>query len=387
LNGQASTHFTLETISTLSSDAASPLGVRTAIEPTLSAQNDGTVALVVPKAFVTIGNFPLGPFQGNITLGKADTLFSDPDAIPNTIDVAGPNAEIYLQHALVDFKLTYAKDADSWFSGTASIEMPEASVTSFDFANAKMFNSRSRIPDFAAQIRATSNSWGHVQAAMILRDVGIENTQYSIAPNPAQPSNKVSVPATHDDVFGWGLLLSGALHPFADFSLLRYDYVKFAVSGGEGVGNYNFDLNKLGGFDAEYTGTAAAHTLRAIPMIAYYVGFTHYWAGQPATAGPDPKNPNGPPAITYYKAVYSTLVYSEVDVDSLPSLGFQGSPYRHGRYVSANIIYTAPIGTNQSTTKPGSWFTGIEYLYGEKVDFNRAVGIDHRVQITGGVTF
>jgi hypothetical protein len=382
LNGQASTHFTLETISTVSQDtegSLSAFGIRTAVEAALSAQTDGTISLVATKAFATIGNFPIGQLMGNVTLGKADTLFSDPDAIPDTIDQAGPNAEVYLQHALIDFRLIYEKDADTWFTGAASIEMPEASATSFDFANAKMFNSRSRIPDFAAQLRATSNSFGHLQAAVILRDVGIENAQYTITPNPAQPNNKINVPSTHDDVFGWGCLLSGALHPFADMSLLTFDYVKCSVTYGEGIANYNFDLNKLGGFDAEYEGTRTTHMLKAIPMLAYYAAYTHYWAGQPATVTSEG-------AVTYNKALYSTVVYSEVDLESVPSLGLQGSPYRHGRYLAANIIYTHPIGVAQSNKK-GSWFTGIEYLYGEKVDLNKAVGNDHRVQITGGVNF
>jgi hypothetical protein len=66
--------------------------VRTQVDMAYSVGSDGTPTTQLIHAF--------GQAYGFI-FGKADSAFSDPDVFPNTIDMSGPNAEVYLVHPLV----------------------------------------------------------------------------------------------------------------------------------------------------------------------------------------------------------------------------------------------------------------------------------------------
>jgi hypothetical protein len=41
----------------------------------------------------------------NVIVGKADSFFSDPDSIPLTVDIAGPNGQIFAQHIVLGYLL------------------------------------------------------------------------------------------------------------------------------------------------------------------------------------------------------------------------------------------------------------------------------------------
>jgi hypothetical protein len=218
---------------------------------------------------------------------------------------------------------------------------------------------------FAAQVLLKNDTWGHIQTATILRDVGIENTFYTTGTAPAL----VAHPSNHDDVFGWGVQVSGVFNPFANMEWLKRDHINFLVMYGEGIANYDYDLRGLN-YDAAFT---LSRQLKALPLLSYYLAYEHYWTDH----------------------FRSTVVYSEVDLDSIVSPGATASPYRHGRYVAANLIYqwdfsilldpTQP--PDPKNTKSGRGFAGIEYLYGQKESLNRGSGDDHRVQFTVGFKY
>lgn len=268
--------------------------------------------------------------MGNIAAGQTDTWFADPDAVPVTLNTPGPNALIFLKHPLIGYYIPLspatASSGPPLYAGI-SMESPEASVTSPPGASGGSFKSFSRVPDAAAQVRWQDPDWGHVQLATLIRDVGIEGT------------------SLREDVFGWGVHLSLVYQPVNDGSYRSKDFLAASVIHGEGIGNYIFDLNGLGGPDAAFT---ADRRLQALPVTAFYVGYTHWWTPM----------------------FLSAVVYSEVDLDSLASQ--TATAYRHGRYASANIIYrreiAAIVPTDPKAPKPKVhvFYTGLEILYGEK---------------------
>jgi hypothetical protein len=200
-----------------------------------------------------------------------------------------------------------------------SAELPETSATPLDntMADAKDWESRSRIPDFAGYIRL-GDDWGHVQLSGLLRDVGIENTAYDktgtpanlVVASPTSPSgyavvpNMTAIPADHQDVLGWGVHLTASVVPFQHCDAIKHDIIQGGVLYGDGVGNYVQDLRALGGYDAQYT---TAGQLRAIPVFSYWASYTHFWSSH----------------------LSSTVVFSEVNADtasspSFPTTGPQG---------------------------------------------------------------
>jgi hypothetical protein len=288
----------------------------------------------------------------NLIIGSAVTIFSDPDSIPDTIDPSGANAVVDRNHVLIGCFLPYS---DRLYA-VVSMEAPEASVaappTNKSFTGTS-FSSFSHIPDFAAKLRWEDKVLGHVQFATILRDIAIENNPYT----------------AHKDVFGWGVHLSSTWYPFSDNLRLQADHINFGVIYGEGIGNYNIDVDKAfpsGGSDAAFD---ANNNLKALPFFSGFVGYSHCWTDN----------------------LTSTVVYSQVELDSLPSQGAMA--YRRGRFIAANLVYhwalpTAPAAYSAGTADtplPYLGFAGLEYLYGSRDTLGGNHGEDHRVALTVGV--
>lgn len=297
---------------------------------------------------------------GNLYIGKTDSAFSDVEAIPATINPAGPNAFVYVQHAALGYVFAVYEDSQSLLAASLAVEAPENSTTAFDFANTKSFSNRSRIPDFAGHIRLVNKCWGHVQFATVLRDIGIENVSYKTSSTPA-----VTIPQDDANAFGWGTMFSGSIHPFQDAPQPTSDYFSFIVLYGRGVGNYVLDLRAIGGYDGFLNENG---DLIALPVLTYSAGYTHYWS---------PK-------------WRSTLAYSQVDVDSFAQSAGSPSPYNHGRYASVNLLYLWDFNVTslvQPRTGVGQGFAGIEYMYGERENLNSLVGTNHRAEFTVGYKY
>jgi hypothetical protein len=341
---------------------------------TIYTQSNGQAGVQVLHAY--------GQAYGFI-FGKTDSAFSDPNAYPNTVDVAGPNAEVYLQHPLIGYRFAIMRAPQSQLTAEISVEYPETSVTPLDtsMADQKDWNNRSRIPDFAGHIRFVSSEWGNVQIAGVLRDVGIENTAYKealtpsllIQPSPGTPTglqlvpNTMAIAANHEDVFGWGIHFTGAANPFQGIDYLRYDLVRGGILYGQGVGNYVTDLRAIGGYDAMFN--ESGH-LKAIPVLSYWGSYSHFWS----------------------QNLSSTMVFSEVNADTFLSPSFptgMSQPYKEGQYASINLIYhSQTFATKKGGTNAlASWFAGIEYLYGYKETLGGARGVDQRVDSTVGLKF
>jgi hypothetical protein len=293
----------------------------------------------------------------DLVVGKADTFFSDPDAFPNTIDLRGPNALVYVQHLLIGYTFAYQWGGTALETGL-SIELPEPSVTPPDPENATEFTSRSQIPDLVARARIMGRKWGHVQLASIVRSIGIENQAYETGTG----SDTVEHSASHQEVFGWGILGTGMVQPFGGWDFVGGDLFGFGGMCGRGISEYNLDLRPLNGLDAMFDDK---DQLRALPLTSFFLSYTHLWT---------PK-------------LRSTVVYSQVDLKSFDSPDLEDSPYRRGRYFAANLIYEWNVTSAGSSPEPGTAFTGIEYLFGRKELLDGSYGDAHRVQFTAGARY
>jgi hypothetical protein len=191
--------------------------------------------------------------------------------------------------------------------------------------------------------------WGHLQASTVFRDIAIENGGNSY----------------NRDVFGWGARLSGALLPFTEISAFQNDTFYFGATYGEGIGAYILDLQTRG-YDGAVDST---NHLKALPVFAYYIGYTHYWT----------------------KSLRSSLVFSEVDLDSIAlATDPKNLEYHRGRYCAVNTVYQwevqFPVDPDP-TKNLHTAFTGIEYLFGQKETLGGAQGEDHRVTLTVGLKY
>jgi hypothetical protein len=292
----------------------------------------------------------------SLIVGKADTFFSDPRAYPNTIDLQGPNALVYMQHMLIGYLWEYQWPGVALEAGL-SVEQPEPSVTPPDPKNASNFTSRSQIPDIAARTRFWDPIWGHVQFASILRSIGTENLEYTTEID----KTKVVHPASNQQVIGWGVQCTGMLHPFDGLPVIAYDLIGFGGSCGRGIASYYPDFGPNSGLDAVFDDK---DQLRALPLTSFFTSYTHLWTPQ----------------------LRSTVVYSQVDLKSFDSPDLSGSPYRRGRYFAANLIYEFDV-TVSDDNKKGRGFTGIEYLYGRHELLDGKYGDAHRIQLTAGAKY
>ncbi len=335
---------------------------------------DGTTSVLFTHAYVQLGC---------IVFGKGDTSFADSDSFPDMLnDGGGANGAVSVPHYIAGVLVAPHEDSQQTVTMQITAETPEASVMPEDGSKngTSTWNSRSRFPDLAANVRWVNVNRNHLQLSGIYRDLGIEDWYF---PNVTQTNGtvKYAPPSfTSKDVYGWGMQLTGVLYPCPSIDFLADDYVSFNVLYGVGIANYINDLRALGNYDAFFDGPGQ---LRAIPVTSYSVAYTHPWSG-------------------HWR---STLVYSEVDAQTFTPYDIStsthlatASPYHTGRFASANLIYrwqedykqspkSLPVPADLTKPMPGNWYTGIELVYGQRENVDKTSGSANRLQITMGVSF
>ena len=183
----------------------------------------------------------------------------------------------------------------------------------------------------------------HVQLGSVARNLGLENDNN----------------AFEQTVAGWGVSLSGALRFFLNNDLEVREGLFYSVTYGEGIVHYIVDVQssslKTFGNDAIVN---SAGELVALPALAWYVSYQHNWTNDLRTS----------------------ITYSHVVLDSSISPGQSVSPYRFGEYAGINLVYHRDF--TIATDKPGTshtFFTGLEFLYGQRQSLDGALGHDNRI--------
>jgi hypothetical protein len=216
----------------------------------------------------------------NIVVGQTFSVFEDPDVWPDTVDYEGPNSAIFARRPLLRYLYRIATDWQLNFG----IEQPESEV---DTSSEPSASGRNSTPDVGLNARWERSDVGHVQFASMFRDIGVRGSTLG-----------------NQDVFGWGLNLSGVL------DTVGRDNMQAQLTYGDGLFRYcNDDFqNNDAAFDKD------GH-LEAIPYFGGMLGYTHHWND----------------------SFRSTASYGYVHLDN--TSGQAGSSYHETHYGSLNLMW------------------------------------------------
>lgn len=264
-----------------------------------------------------------------ITAGYAYTFFADMAAGVPTIDYEGPNAFTSIAHALVGYEKSFGKN-NAWKVAVA-LEQPAASFTT----NATTEQVNQRVPDIPAYIQyswANGGSW--LRLGAILRNLEYRN----------------QLDEKNIDKLGWGFNLSGSAAIAGP--LTAYWQGVF----GRGIASYIQDINGMN------MDLYPAHSRKGV------LDMTKTWAAY------------GGLQYTFSPAVFCSATYSQVRNYGKQYQGGQtawDSQYKYAQYIVGNVFWNiTPIVQ-----------TGIEYLWGRRVNCNGTQGHDNRIQTMIQVSF
>jgi hypothetical protein len=252
----------------------------------------------------------------NFLIGQTFSGFQDPDAGPDQLDFQGPNAQVSLRNPQIRYTIPLAAKTSLSFS----VEKASSDIAFKTPAFSALPNTPS--PDGAIKFRQATGG-GHIQISAIFRD-----------PSAYLLNGK------SDSVFAWGVNLSGSQR------LIGKDTLVFQAAYGRGIERYLNDTSGLG-IDAAIVSSTQPY-LRAVPVVAPYFGYQHYWA---------PK-------------VRSNVIYGFVQVNNTnyqPATTFHKSDYMAG-----NLIWNVF----------GSLNVGGEFLYGWVKEKNDASANDPRIMFS-----
>ena len=162
------------------------------------------------KAYAIINDF---------TVGYANSTFSDPAAVPPTVDAQGPNNKISPTAVLVRY-MPVVKD--KWVFAVSA----ETPANALDVDNTNTQKVKNWMPDWAAFAQYQWAQGQHVRLSAIMRTL----------------SYRDMITSTNHNPIGWGLQLSSVSHPAVPLTLyLNANYGKgYAGLGGDLlIGNYD----------------------------------------------------------------------------------------------------------------------------------------------------
>lgn len=294
--------------------------------------------VALPGTADQVGVFFKGNFMGNdngfncyhfyaryrgLTVGYTSSVFTDGAAEPMTIDFEGPNGYPYLTL----FTASWTQKFTDHISGAIGIEAPTASLTSGD--HTATVNQRTpAIPLYIQYGYNEGNS--HIRLSGIVRPMQYRNLERG----------------ANSTLTGVGVQLSG-MTPLGGPLTFSYN-----AAYGRGIGSYLQDDNGLGLDAVATTDPGRMATVRSMGL----------------TAGLN---------CVLTSRLSANLVYSHL-TNWMPDKAIaDGSQYRYGDYMAANLIYSI----NRFVS------AGIEYDYGHRKSFDSASLHANRLQVQFGVTF
>ena len=194
-------------------------------------------ALRFRQAWAQLDNFVLG---GDLRMGQAWTAWDDLGALPETMDIKGPNGAQKKRQPLI----RWARDFQDKYTLWIGLENPSYKITNGD--------TESAWPDTVVSLK-WQGDWGHLKPALIGRQI------------KGDGSNSGS-----DTAIGWGTQLAGKIKvPL----LSEKDNFKFQVVYGSGIGSYNNDKD----YDDALFNNGG--DLKTINSFQGYSAFQHWWTG------------------------------------------------------------------------------------------------------------
>jgi DcaP outer membrane protein len=266
-------------------------------------------------------------FHGFI-IGQTWSTFSDPKANHQDMDFEGINGENVIRQAQIRYTTTVRKD----LTVAGAAETPEVSLTGGQGVNV--------VPDLVGRAIWTFKEIGHLQGALVLREI----------------RGEVDPPATGSaSATAWGASVSGVV-PFYYFDLT--DRFIFQLNVGKGNARYINDLNSLGGQDAVFDPVTG--DLEALPAVGWYLVYEHQWKQWERTRA---------------MKLRSSLIWSFVTVENL-DLQPANAYHKTNRY-SFNLVFS-PIERID---------LGVEYIYGTRENKDGHTGNADQIQVVGNFRF
>ncbi|MFU7557362.1 DcaP family trimeric outer membrane transporter [Roseiconus sp. JC912] len=213
---------------------------------------------------------------GRFTAGQTWTTFTDPSAVPQTLDFEGAVSNVNRRQGLVRFIQPLGR---SGWSFATSLEDPTVII---EVPTGLSGQGRTESPDVITHLRWESD-YAETQSALVLRKLGFQPTGGSVITGTA-----------------WGINITGSVH------LTDCTRVYSQLTVGEGIGSYR------GSPDIVSTGPNSAAIL---PMFGWMIGCKQAWSDR----------------------VTSNLTFSQLTLDDLP--GQSGSNLRQTKYLAINTIF------------------------------------------------
>lgn len=270
------------------------------------------------KAYITVGH---------ITLGKAKSSFSDPAAMPSTVETEGPAGAIDDNAILLRYAYTFSKK----YTVAASIETPSNDYDVYDGVTEATSDCA---PKLAAYVQYGGNS-DHVRLAGMVKTMRYRNLL--AGKNHRETGYGVSLTAV-------GNLSS----PLTFYGGINY---------GKGIGNM---LNNLSCGNND--------------MLSYS-----------SAAGNDYGKMYAPETLGWFAAlqynfspsVFSTVVFSQDRIYTKDHTAYTGDGYRYGLYAVANVFWNVTPRVQ----------IGGEFDWGRRVDINGEGSNAHRFALMGAFSF
>jgi hypothetical protein len=352
----------------------SGLGSGSAVDLAGSTSTDSGNAQVVSRMIVSNAGAATGTSAVNVvvqqaygqwdrlTFGLSETAFANTSALPETLDLAGPAGRVTALSqgtGMGQGRLSYTlfTPYGPGFSTILSAESPVPEIKSAVTSNTVTGQNTAafaKCPDFIVTCRlsdglVTSNGYDekwNLQFSSLFRSLGLENDNRTLDLT----------------TFGWGTSLSGFYRFDASPRTGMRNAAFFSTTYGQGISHYIVDLGtpatnlKSVGNDAVLNSSGS---LVALPVLAWYASYQYNWAPQ----------------------LRSNFTYSHVGLNS-NTAGADPSYYRFGEYVGANLVYHRLLNVRLPGTQAANshnFFTGLEFLYGQKTILSGASGHDERL--------
>lgn len=227
------------------------------------------------KAYAVINDF---------TVGYAASTFSDPTALPPTIDAQGPTNKITPTNVLVRWMRHFRKN----WSVALSAETPSTEMTAPDSIAKKVDE---WLPDFAAFVQYQWSAMQHVRLSGIVRTL----------------SYRDMIAQRNRNVVGWGLMLSTVVSPWRPVTIYA------TVNGGRGIESLGGDL-KMGGYDLRMC-PGDPGRMYAPASVGYNIGVQY----------------------NFRRNIYSCLSYSQTRY--LPRQPREPGEYKSGQVIAFNTFW------------------------------------------------
>lgn len=270
------------------------------------------------KAYATIGH---------ITLGKAKSTFTDPAALPFTVETEGPAGASFASAILLRYNYTFSKK----YTVGASLEAPDNSYLTIDGVTASTSDCA---PNFAAFFQYGSTS-KHLRVAAMVKNMRYRNL----------------LEQKNHHAAGYGVALTGTGEVYPGVRL--YGGLNYGKGIGSALNNLSCGNNDMLSYSSaagdKYGKMYAPETLGWFAAVQY----------------------------NFTPSVFSTVVFSQDRLYTKANTQYSGNEYRYGLYAVANVFWNITPRVQ----------LGGEFDWGRRVDMNDEGSNAHRFSLVGSFSF